>query len=103
MQLTHSFTVPAPVDEAFAVLRDIERIAPCMPGATLGEVDGDEFTGKVTVKVGPIQVTYQGKARFVEVHEGKYRAVLKADATQVRGRGTARARIPAECRDRGKK
>jgi carbon monoxide dehydrogenase subunit G len=101
MQLTHSFTVPAPVDEAFAVLRDIERIAPCMPGATLGEIDGDRFSGKVKVKVGPIQVTYQGEARFAQVDEGKYRAVLEADAKEARGSGTARATITAECRDRG--
>lgn len=101
MQLTHSFTVPAPVEEAFTVLRDVERIAPCMPGATLGDVDGDTFHGKVKVKVGPIQVTYAGTARFTEVDEDRHRATLTADAKESRGSGTARATVTAECRALG--
>ena len=57
MQLENSFTVPVPVDEAWRVLLDIERIAPCMPGAALDSVDGDDFTGRVKVKLGPINLT----------------------------------------------
>ena len=69
MQLENSFTVPVPIDEAWRVLLDIERIAPCMPGAALDTVDGDDFTGRVKVKLGPINLTYQGKASFIEKDE----------------------------------
>ena len=71
MQLENSFTVPVPVDEAWRVLLDIERIAPCMPGAALDSVTGDDFTGRVKVKLGPINLTYQGKASFVEKEDRK--------------------------------
>ena len=67
MKLEHDFAVPAPIDEAWKVLLDVERVAPCMPGATLLTVDGAEFTGTVKVKVGPIQVTYKGQAKFAEL------------------------------------
>ena len=66
MELEHSFTVPVPVDRAWDVLLDVERVAPCMPGATLDSVDGDEIVGKIKVKVGPISMTYAGTAKFVE-------------------------------------
>src|SRR5207302_770433 len=78
MQLEHSFTVPADVEDAWAVLLDVERIAPCMPGATLEAVEGDEFTGSVKVKLGPINLTYKGKARFVEKDALAHRAVIDA-------------------------
>jgi len=98
VQLTHSFRVPAPVDEAWAVLRDIERIAPCMPGATIDAVDGDRFTGGVKVKVGPITVTYRGDAEFVDVDEQRHRAAIEAKGKETRGTGTARATVHAELR-----
>jgi uncharacterized protein len=57
MELEHSFTVPVPVDQAWDVLLDVEQVAPCMPGATLDSVDGDEIEGRIKVKVGPISIT----------------------------------------------
>jgi len=95
MQLEHTFSVPTGVDEAFAVLRDIERIARCLPGATIDSVDGDEFTGTVKVKVGPIQVSYKGEARFINIDEGAHTATLQANGSQLRGAGTARATVRA--------
>ena len=95
MQLEHSFTVPTGVDDAWAVLLDIERVAPCMPGATLESVDGDEFTGSVKVKLGPINLTYKGKARFVEKDVAAHRAVIDARGKDARGAGTASALITA--------
>jgi carbon monoxide dehydrogenase subunit G len=95
VQLENSFTVPVPVDEAWRVLTDIERIAPCMPGAALDSVDGDDFTGRVKVKLGPINLTYQGKASFVEKDEAAHRAVIDARGKDQRGNGTAAATITA--------
>jgi uncharacterized protein len=97
MQLEHSFTVPVGVEEAFRVLRDIERIGPCMPGATITSVEGEEFAGKVKVKVGPMQVTYQGTAQFVEVDEARHSATIEAKGKEARGPGTANATITATC------
>jgi carbon monoxide dehydrogenase subunit G len=95
MKLEHDFTVPAPVDEAWKVLLDVERIAPCMPGASLLSVDGDAFTGTVKVKVGPIQVTYKGEAKFAEKDEVAHRAVIEASGKEARGSGTAAATVTA--------
>ena len=96
MQLENSFTVPVPVDEAWRVLLDIERIAPCMPGAAVDSVNGDDFTGRVKVKLGPINLTYQGKASFVEKDEAAHRAVIDARGKDQRGNGTAAATITAQ-------
>ena len=96
MQLENSFTVPVPVDEAWRVLLDIERIAPCMPGAALDTVDGDDFTGRVKVKLGPINLTYQGKASFIEKDEAAHRAVIDARGKDQRGNGTAAAVVTAK-------
>ncbi|MGY2127970.1 SRPBCC family protein [Blastococcus sp. SYSU DS0617] len=95
MQLENSFTVPVPVDEAWRVLLDIERIAPCMPGAALDSVTGDEFTGRVKVKLGVITMTYQGKASFVEKDEAAHKAVIDARGRDQRGNGTAAALVTA--------
>jgi carbon monoxide dehydrogenase subunit G len=95
VQLENSFTVPVPVDEAWRVLLDIERIAPCMPGAALDSVDGDDFTGRVKVKLGPINLTYQGKASFIEKDEAAHKAVIDARGKDQRGNGTAAATITA--------
>jgi carbon monoxide dehydrogenase subunit G len=95
VQLENSFTVPVPVDEAWRVLLDIERIAPCMPGAVLDSVTGDEFTGRVKVKLGVITMTYQGKASFVEKDEAAHRAVIDARGRDQRGNGTAAAVVTA--------
>ncbi|MBW3601948.1 MAG: SRPBCC family protein [Actinobacteria bacterium] len=96
MQLEHSFTVPAPPAEAFAVLRDIERIGPCMPGAAIESVDGDSFTGSVKVKVGPIQLTYRGDAEYVDVDPDALTAVIEARGKEQRGSGTAAATVRAQ-------
>ncbi|HEV7823779.1 MAG TPA: SRPBCC family protein [Mycobacteriales bacterium] len=93
MQLQHSFTVPVGVEDAWKVLLDVEKIAPCMPGATLGEVNGDEFTGTVKVKLGPIGLTYKGKARFAEKDVAARRAVIEASGKDARGSGTAKATV----------
>ena len=95
MQLENSFTVPVPVDEAWRVLLDIERIAPCMPCAALDSVDGDDFTGRVKVKLGPINLTYQGKASFIEKDETAHKAVIDARGKDQRGNGTAAAVVTA--------
>ena len=101
MQLEHSFTVPVGIDEAWRVLLDIERIAPCMPGAAIDSVDGDDFTGTVKVKLGPIGLTYKGKARFVEKDEAAHRAVIDARGRDARGSGTAAAKITANLAESG--
>ena len=93
MKLENRFTVPVPVDEAWRVLLDVERIAPCMPGATLTKVDGDRFEGTVKVKVGPINLTYGGKASFVSKDEATHVAVIDGSGKETRGTGTAKALI----------
>jgi carbon monoxide dehydrogenase subunit G len=95
VELEHSFSVPVGVEEAWRVLLDIERIAPCMPGAAVESVDGDEFTGTVKVKLGPIGLTYKGKASFVEKDPAAHRAVIDARGRDARGNGTANATITA--------
>src|SRR5919112_2027996 len=95
MQLKHSFTVPTGLEQAWDVLLDIERIGPCMPGAAIETVDGDDFTGTVKVRLGPIGLTYKGKASFVEKDAAGHRAVIDALGKDARGNGTAKARITA--------
>ena len=96
MELNNDFEVNAPVDKAWAVLTDVEKIAPCLPGAQLQEVEGDEYRGIVKVKVGPITVQYKGAATFVEKDDANHRAVLKAEGRDTRGAGNASALITAE-------
>jgi uncharacterized protein len=95
MELAHEFTVNTPIDRAWAVLTDIERIAPCMPGAELTEVDGDTYHGLVKVKVGPISAQYKGTASFAEKDEAAHRVVLKAAGRDARGQGNASATVTA--------
>jgi uncharacterized protein len=99
MKLEHSFTVPVPTAEAWLVLLDIRRVVPCMPGATIETVDGDDFTGTVKVKVGPIIVTYSGSARFTEKDQAAGRAIIVAKGKETRGAGTARATVTGTLRD----
>ena len=101
MQLEHSFTVPVGIDDAWKVLLDIERIAPCMPGAALDSVDGDNFTGTVKVKLGPIGLTYKGKAGFTEKDAAAHRAVIDAQGRDARGNGTAAAKVTATLTEQG--
>jgi carbon monoxide dehydrogenase subunit G len=95
MRLDHNFTVPVPVDEAWQVLLDVPRIAPCMPGAALTEFDGDTFAGTVKVKLGPIGLTYRGTGRFVERDEAAGRVVIEASGRDTRAAGTAAATVTA--------
>jgi carbon monoxide dehydrogenase subunit G len=95
VQLENTFTVPVPVEQAWAVLLDIERVAPCMPGATLTSVDGDAFTGTVKVKLGPVSMMFKGTGRFVERDEAARRVVLSASGADSRGGGTAKATVTA--------
>jgi uncharacterized protein len=95
MQLENTFRVPVPVDQAWRVMLDVAGFAPCMPGATVDEVQGDDVLGRVRVKLGPISVTYKGKVTFVEKDEGQRRVVLSAAAREERGNGTASARVTA--------
>jgi carbon monoxide dehydrogenase subunit G len=95
MELNNEFRVGVPPSHAWAVLTDVERIAPCMPGAQLEEIEGDEYRGVVKVKVGPITAQYKGKATFVEQDEAAGRAVLRAEGRDTRGQGNANATITA--------
>jgi carbon monoxide dehydrogenase subunit G len=101
MELINEFTVGAPIDRAWAVLTDIEGIAPCMPGAQLTEIDGDEFKGSVKVKVGPITAQYQGVATFAEKNDAEHRAVIDASGRDSRGAGNANATITAQLSSEG--
>jgi len=96
MELVNDFTVKAPIDEAYATLTDVERIAPCLPGAQLTEVEGDTYRGLVKVKVGPITAQFKGQASFVERDAEQHRAVLKAEGRDTGGKGNASALITAQ-------
>jgi uncharacterized protein len=93
MKLQNEFTVPAPIDQAWNVLLDVERVAPCLPGAALEGAEGDEHRGTMTIKIGPITSRYQGTVRIEEADETAHRAVLRAKAREGRGQGTAAATI----------
>jgi len=93
--MEHSFTVPVPVEQAWEVLLDIERVAPCMPGATLTGVTDESFTGTVKVKLGPVSMMFKGTGRFVERDEAAHRVVLHASGAESRGGGTAAAKVTA--------
>ena len=93
MELTNEFTVPVPVERAWEVLTDVELIAPCLPGAQLQEIEGDEYRGVVKVKVGPITAQYKGAATVQEQDESARRMVLKAEGRDTRGQGSASALI----------
>jgi carbon monoxide dehydrogenase subunit G len=101
MQLDHSFTVPLAADRAYLAVLDIEQVVPCMPGATLDTVEGDNFTGSVKVKLGPIMLTYMGKASIVEKDAAQRRVVMTAQGRDTRGNGTASARVTATLSEDG--
>jgi uncharacterized protein len=93
MELTHTFSIPQPVDRAWEVITDLERVAPCLPGAALLSVEGDDYRGAVKIKVGPVTAQYEGVARFAERDDKAHHAVLRAEGRDVRGQGTAAATI----------
>ncbi|WP_199435345.1 SRPBCC family protein [Qaidamihabitans albus] len=93
MRLDHEFTVPAPIDEVWKAVLDPERVAPCMPGATLSSVEGDTFKGTVKVKLGPVSLLYKGSGEFLEKDEAARKLVMKASGKDARGAGTAAATV----------
>ena len=95
MEMDHSFTVPVPPERAWDVLLDVEKIAPCMPGATVDEFDGEVVTGRIKVKVGPVSLTYRGTAKFTERDPDTKVIVLEASGKETRGAGTASATVRA--------
>lgn len=95
MEMDHAFTVPVPPDRAWDVLLDVDRIAPCMPGATVEEFDGEVVTGRIKVKVGPVSLTYRGTAKFIERDPAAQVVVLEAAGKETRGAGTASATVMA--------
>jgi carbon monoxide dehydrogenase subunit G len=101
MELEHSFTVPVPADQAWDVLLDVERVAPCKPGATLDSVDGDEIKGRIKVKLGPISMTYAGTAEFTERDREAGVVTLTATGKETRGAGTAAATVRSELHGHG--
>jgi carbon monoxide dehydrogenase subunit G len=101
VELNNEFRVAVPAATTWEVLTDVERVAPCLPGATLLSVDGEEFTGAVKVKVGPITVSYRGDAAFQEKDAAAQRMVLKATGKETRGNGSAAAVVTAQLKDDG--
>jgi carbon monoxide dehydrogenase subunit G len=93
MKLENEFTVPAPVERAWEVLLDVERVAPCLPGAAIEGAEGDEHRGTMTIKIGPITTRYTGTVKIEEADEAARRAVMRAQARDSRGQGTAAATI----------
>lgn len=101
MQLEHEFTVPAPIDEVWAAVIDPERVAPCMPGATLTSVEDTRFSGGVKVKIGPISLLYKGTGEFTETDEKTHTVVIKASGKDSRGNGTASASVTVTLTENG--
>jgi uncharacterized protein len=101
VELDHSFRVPADLDTVWRAVLDPERVAPCMPGATLTEASGTSFSGTVKVKLGPISLLYKGSGEFVETDEAARRVVIKASGKDSRGNGTAAATVTVSLRADG--
>jgi uncharacterized protein len=95
MELTHRFTVPAPIEDAWAAFADLEMVAGCFPGAALTSVEGDEFKGTVKVKLGPVALQYAGAGTFLERDDTAHRFVMEAQGKDKRGNGTAGATVTA--------
>ncbi len=94
MKLTNEFEVPVPVEEAWPLLLDVERIIPCMPGAELLERIGDSaYKGRVSVQLGPVLLTFEGVAKFVDIDQAARRARVEAQGTDKKGRGGAHATV----------
>jgi carbon monoxide dehydrogenase subunit G len=101
MELTHTFAMAAPVDRAWAVVTDVERVAPLLPGATLLGIDGEDYRGVLEVKIGHVVARYEGVVRFLERDDAEHRAVLRAEGRDVRGQGDAAATIDVRLSARG--
>ena len=99
--LTNEFTVRRPIAQAWAVLTDIERIAPCMKGAQLEEIEGDVYRGVLKLKLGPISTQFKGQAHFVERDDVNHRGVIKGEGRDTGGKGNAEALISAHLEEVG--
>jgi carbon monoxide dehydrogenase subunit G len=95
MELQTSFVVPTDIDTAWRSMQDVEGLAPCMPGATLESHEGDEFTGNVKVKLGPVSMVFGGVARFVSKDEATHTLVIEGSGKDSRGGGTAKGQVTA--------
>src|SRR5580693_9850630 len=95
IELDNSFTVPVPPEQAWDVLLDVERIAPCMPGASVTSVEGDQIEGQVKVKLGPLSLTYKGTAKFTDKDQPNHKIAIEATGKETRGAGTASANVQA--------
>jgi carbon monoxide dehydrogenase subunit G len=95
IELDNSFTVPVPPEQAWDVLLDVERIAPCMPGASVTSVEGDQIEGQVKVKLGPLSLTYKGTAKFTDKDQANHTIAIEATGKETRGAGTASANVQA--------
>jgi uncharacterized protein len=103
MDLTHRFSVPAHIDEAWNAFNNLERLAPCFPGATIDSIEGDEFKGSVKIKLGPVALVYNGSGRYVERNDEDRRVVIEARGKDKRGNGTATAIVTASFAESGEK
>jgi carbon monoxide dehydrogenase subunit G len=101
MKLEHEFTVAAPIDTVWQALLDPERVAPCFPGATITTASGDEFSGLVKVRLGPISLQYRGSGRFTGTDEAAHRTTIEASGTAAGGQGTAAAKVHASLAENG--
>jgi carbon monoxide dehydrogenase subunit G len=101
MDLTHRFSVPTGVAEAWDAFNDLEGLAPCFPGATITSVEGDEFSGSVKIKLGPISLMYNGSGRYIERNDADRRVVIEARGKDKRGNGTATATVTASFAESG--
>ncbi|MEE6178688.1 SRPBCC family protein [Mycobacterium sp. 050134] len=103
MKIANQFTVSAPIDKAWAVLCDLEQVIPLMPGAALTGHEGEDYLGKVKVKVGPVTSEFSGKVRFVEQDSTQYRAVIDGKGKETRGTGNAAATVTAQLHEDGER
>jgi carbon monoxide dehydrogenase subunit G len=101
VKINNEFTVGVPVEEAWETMLNLERIAPCLPGAAIQGSEGEEYQGTMKVKIGPITANYKGTAKFEETDEENRRAVLKATGRDARGQGTASATIVSTLQEEG--
>lgn len=101
MKLENTLSIPVPVEDAWPVLLDVERVAPCVPGATLTVSDGDEHRGRIKVKLGPVGLTYTGTVTFLSRDEQAKVVVLEAGGREARGNGTAKALVTCRLTDAG--
>jgi carbon monoxide dehydrogenase subunit G len=102
MKINNEFTVGAPIQQAWDTMLNLERIAPCLPGAAIQEEkDEGEYDGTMKVKIGPITANYKGTVKFEEVNEDNHRAVLQATGRDARGQGTASATIVSTLQEEG--